>query len=157
MSRRASISSVHSVGSNDSRYPSSEFSISEEAGQASPKPSLRSHGSPHHQYSRSPSINSLGGSPLPIPQHEIIPIALRLPQASALPPPTTLHQEVSNTLELIQLFCTSRGEKVDGWIATVKHYLGETAGPPLDLDSTLDVLKRILSRVERGEFLVSRF
>ncbi|GAA5977008.1 hypothetical protein JCM5350_007526 [Sporobolomyces pararoseus] len=157
MSRRASISSVHSVGSNDSRYPSSEFSISEEDGQASPKPSLRSHhsmrGSPHHQYSRSPSISSLSGSPPTTPQHEIIPIALRLPQASALPPPTTLNQEVSNTLELIHLFCRSRGEKVDGWIAKVKDHLGETAGPPLDLDSTLDVLQRVLSRLERGEFL----
>ncbi|GAA5948547.1 hypothetical protein JCM3765_004920 [Sporobolomyces pararoseus] len=156
MIRRDSISSVLSTQSDDSRYSFPDFSISG-VGDASSRPSAGNHsplhGSPYRQYSRSPSISSLAAPPPPIVQHKIVPIASRLPEASALPPPTSLRQEISNTLELIRLFCTSRGEKVDGWITTVKNHLAESQGPPLDLETTLDVLQRILSRLEKGEFL----
>lgn len=84
-------------------------------------------------------------------EEEVVPIALR----GNLQKPGPLEDDetrVKWVLDLIQRFCTRRGEEVEAWALAVKRLLDR--GPAIDWASTLKQAERVLDRLEKGEFLV---
>ncbi|GAA5831117.1 hypothetical protein JCM3766R1_006243 [Sporobolomyces carnicolor] len=85
-------------------------------------------------------------------EEEVVPIALR----GNLQKPGPLEDDetrVKWVLDLIQRFCTRRGEEVEAWALAVKRLLDR--GPAIDWASTLKQAERVLDRLEKGEFLES--
>lgn len=97
-------------------------------------------------------------APHPDLESPIIPIALRGENAPKLSIETssTVNDEVHQAFNFIKHFCKRRGETAEVWVGKVRSELMAADGQHIDFHDTLTMLHRVLERLQKGEFLVSR-